>query len=91
MINDEDVTGGSTPEELTMLSPVPVEFVDINVIVSARLGTAYEANSRIGACQIPNPTMKTAPKINTATIALGSLTRLISGDSSMYIFRMIQA
>ena len=50
MIKDEDVIGGSTPEELTMLPPVPVEFVDICVIVSARSGkfiTAYEANSSI--------------------------------------------
>lgn len=56
-----------------------------------RFGTEFVANCRIGACHIPKPTMNIIAKISTATIALGSLTLDVSGESSMYIFLIIHA
>ena len=67
------------------------ELLDITEPTLPKCGTAMDANSKTGAYQIPKPTINIMANINTAAIALGSLTLDISGPSSINIFLMIHA
>src|SRR2546427_3880100 len=67
------------------------ELLDITEPTLPKCGTAMDANSKTGAYQIPKPTINIMANINTAAIALGSLTLDISGPCSIYIFLMIHA